>query len=137
MSNLDELLQMAINVGNAMSLRKMLRDAQRRVVNHAVPLFARCAIPASTHLGDFTGLVKAQQPHDPSKYLLELHRVGSGGEALDIDAQLYGNEMRFINDFQLVASEPSYNIVRPPLYGRPTNLGVKWWVQQRGCEKLS
>ena len=59
-------------------------------------LFARSDIPASTYVGDFAGLVKPQQPSDPSKFLLELHReagaADGAAEAFDIDAQHFGNE---------------------------------------------
>ena len=74
-------------------------------------LFARCEIPASTYVGDFAGLVKMQQPSDSSKFLLELHRepgaADGAAEAFDIDAQHFGNEMRFINDYQLLAAAPN------------------------------
>ena len=43
MENLDLLLQMAINVGNALSLRSMLRKGQRQVTKRHIPLFAACA----------------------------------------------------------------------------------------------
>ena len=86
-------------------------------------LFARCDIPASTYVGDFAGLVKLQQPSDPSKFLLELHRepgaADGTAEAFDIDAQHFGNEMRFINDYQLVAADPNvcFVLCRKPLSG--------------------
>jgi len=86
-------------------------------------LFARCDIPASTYVGDFAGLVKLQQPSDPSKFLLELHRepgaADGAAEAFDIDAQHFGNEMRFINDYQLVAADPNvcFVLCRKPLSG--------------------
>ena len=86
-------------------------------------LFARCDIPASTYVGDFAGLVKMQQPSDPSKFLLELHRepgaADGAAEAFDIDAQHFGNEMRFINDYQLVAAAPNvcFVLCRKPLTG--------------------
>ena len=71
-------------------------------------LFARCAIPAGTWIGDFAGLVKTQRPGDSSRYLLEIWRDPDVPDMrLDVDAQLYGNETRFINDYHGVADAPN------------------------------
>ena len=59
------------------------------------------AVPIScgAWLGDYTGVVKLQQPRDTSRYLLELRVPSADGEPqllLDIDAEHWGNEARFI-----------------------------------------
>lgn len=83
-------------------------------------LFARCAIPAGTWIGDFAGLVKTQRPGDSSRYLLEIWRDPDVPDMrLDVDAQLYGNETRFINDYSGIADEPnvSFEVYRQPRTG--------------------
>lgn len=70
-------------------------------------LFARCAIPSGTWIGDFTGLVKPQRAVDSSRYLLEVFSDPALGVRFDVDAQLFGNETRFINDFTGLADEPN------------------------------
>ena len=75
----------------------------------AIPcgLFARCAIPSGAWLGDFTGLVKQQEPKDDSRYLLEAFHHPTIGVRFDVDAQRFGNESRFINDFRDIAPMPN------------------------------
>ena len=70
-------------------------------------LFARCAIPSGTWIGDFTGLVKAQRVGDASRYLLEVFHEPNLGIKLDVDAAHFGNETRFINDYTGLAKEPN------------------------------
>jgi hypothetical protein len=70
-------------------------------------LFARCAIPSGAWLGDFTGLVKQQEPEDDSRYLLEAFHHPTLGVRFDVDAQRFGNESRFINDFRDIAPMPN------------------------------
>ncbi len=70
-------------------------------------LFARCALPCGTLVGDFTGVVKPQAPHDRSKYLLEVFHDVRLGLRLDVDAEHFGNETRFINDFCGVTPSPN------------------------------
>jgi len=73
----------------------------------ACGLFARCAIPSGAWLGDFTGLVKQQEPEDDSRYLLEAFHHPTLGVRFDVDAQRFGNESRFINDFRDIAPMPN------------------------------
>lgn len=82
-------------------------------------LFARCALPIGTWIGDFTGVVKPQMSGDESRYLLEVFCDPSTGIRLDVDAQRYGNETRFINDYKGVAAEPNvaFNVYRVPWTG--------------------
>ncbi|KAL1515581.1 hypothetical protein AB1Y20_002201 [Prymnesium parvum] len=73
----------------------------------AFGLFARCALPVGTWIGDFTGQVKPQQSRDSSKYLLEVFHDPQLGLSLDVDAEHFGNETRFINDFTSIKPEPN------------------------------
>ena len=90
-------------------------------------LFARCTIPCGAWLGDYTGVVKLQQPRDTSRYLLELRVPSADGEPqllLDIDAEHWGNEARFINDFSGLAAAPNvafipYRKARPSVRTTP------------------
>jgi len=64
MSGLSHLLQMAINVGNAISLRKMLREGQKRVTKKRIPLLAACARIAQGQYPENLGAVAECLPVD-------------------------------------------------------------------------
>ena len=95
-------------------------DAQPAV---AYGLFARCALPAGTWIGDFTGQVKPQQGRDSSKYLLEVFHDPELGISLDVDAKHYGNETRFINDYTSLQPEPNvgFSLYRSTTTGPPAH----------------
>jgi hypothetical protein len=64
MTGLSHLLQMAINVGNALSLRKMLREGQKRVTKKRIPLLAACARIAQGQYPENLGAVAECLPVD-------------------------------------------------------------------------
>lgn len=106
--------------------RKRARRASGQVASYG--LFARLAIPCGTLIGDFTGQVKPQQGRDQSKYLLEVFHDPIMGISLDVDAEHYGNETRFINDYKSLRSEPNVGFTLyhsastgETLYSRRTN----------------
>ena len=70
-------------------------------------------------MGDFTGVVKPQVTHDSSRYLLEVFHDPDLGVRLDIDAQTYGNETRYINSYQGIAPAPNvaFCVYRAPNTG--------------------
>ena len=102
-------------------------------------LFARCAIPAGALIGDFAGQVKAQRVGDASRYLLEVFCDPSSGMRLDVDAQHYGNETRFINDYSGVAQEPnvSFCVYRQPRTGEIAIAVVSLTAISCGAELLA
>ena len=68
-----------------------------RVVSLSLCAPAGSTIAETTCIGAFTGLLKQRQQDDTSKYLIPV--VSEGSLQLDIDAELFGNELRFINDY--------------------------------------
>ena len=80
-------------------------------------LYAHCDLPSGAWLGDFTGVIKPQVSNDGSRYLLEAFYHPALDIHFDVDAQQYGNESRFINDFRGMADEP--NVTFMP-YRAPT-----------------
>lgn len=73
-------------------------------------LFASESIPCGALVGNYTGLVKLQQGADSSHYLVEVHDRHTGFQ-FDLDAEHYGNETRFINDYKGVAEHPNVAFV--------------------------
>eukprot|EP00967_Tisochrysis_lutea_P092323 scaffold133041_cov31-Tisochrysis_lutea.AAC.2 len=73
-------------------------------------LFASESIPCGALIGNYTGLVKLQQGKDSSRYLVEVHDRQTG-HRFDIDAEHYGNETRFINDYKGIAVLPNVAFV--------------------------
>jgi SET domain-containing protein len=73
-------------------------------------LFASESIPCGALVGNYTGLVKPQQGADSSHYLVEVHDRHTGLR-FDLDAEHYGNETRFINDYKGVADHPNVALV--------------------------
>ena len=61
-------------------------------------LFATQDFPGGTFVGQYAGAIKPRQQDDTSRYLVPFC-VDDTGVAFDVDAEHFGNEARFINDF--------------------------------------
>lgn len=70
-------------------------------------LYATNNLRSGTVIGNYAGLVKRRLPDDSSQYLLSFLSEEESGIKLDIDAESFGNETRFINDFHGIASAPN------------------------------
>lgn len=60
-------------------------------------------------IGEYCGVLC--DGYSDSKYIATLHRDVSDEEALAIDAQYYGNETRFINDYRNISDKPNTQLV--------------------------
>lgn len=83
--------------------------------------------------------VKPQQMNDSSKYLLEVFHDPLFGISLDVDAEHFGNETRFINDFKSVRPEPNVEFLlrRLPVTGELSVGVVTRQMVRRGEELLA
>eukprot|EP01052_Picozoa_sp_SAG31_P010265 SAG31_NODE_557_length_14160_cov_18.420880_10_plen_157_part_00 len=72
-------------------------------------LFATQDFPPNTFVGQYAGAVKLHQPDDTSRYLVPFYTDKAGRE-YDIDAEHFGNEARFINDFRGVPGATGANV---------------------------
>ena len=82
-------------------------------------LFARRQWEKYEIIGEYCGLLsKYNEIDEKTRYLAQLYIDESPEDTLYIDANQYGNETRFINDYRNIALEPNTTFVSSNISGK-------------------